>query len=551
MSSSPAPQRFLRLVHLDRDLVERHGARCMDGSPGGLYYAPASAAANRSRLVVFIEGGGECRTLLSCATWAWRAGSSSDWPLTMRLPHALPKVWPGSPMDPDPQRNPDFHDWAKLSLPYCSGDMHSGTRTERDAKTGWFFAGHSLIVAALAQFTRSWPEPQPTEAPLTDASPLTHAPSPSPSRSPSGPPSPLPSPSPSSSPSPSPSPRPRPPAHPHSRTHPLPHPSPSPWRKVLLTGSSAGGIGALLHADVLAAHWPAASVKASPESGLFYAGVRSLADFRRGAQTPPEHMGLHHMWRPFVPPACAAAWGSVLAPGACTHAHLLLPHVATPLFLRENQFDSAKLANCGLDVHSHMGEAELSYLKEWGGLVRSEMRAVSARPRNGAWSPSCLAHAGNLGFASSPRLALPGWRADDDGQLISLREVFRAWYFETANTSLPRAVVAECGELPCSNASEGQACPRLLARECGPACARARRKRRIRDGKSPDGPGRNVCDFSAAGGGDAGDVLPEATSGRLAHLLKPPRQAGELVAARRGGALQPDPALEPMVDRLV
>ena len=269
---------------------------------------------------------------------------------------------------------------------------------------------------------------------------------------------------------------------------------------MLLTGSSAGGIGALLHADALAAHWPAASVKASPESGLFYAGVRSLADFRRGAQTPPEHMGLHHMWRPFVPPACAAAWGSVLAPGACTHAHHLLRHVATPLFLRENQFDSAKLANCGLDVHSHMGEAELSYLKEWGGLVRSEMRAVSARPRNGAWSPSCLAHAGNLGFASSPRLALPGWRADDDGQLISLREVFRAWYFETANTSLPRAVVAECGELPCSNASEGQACPRLLARECGPACARARRKRRIRDGKSPDGPGRNVCDVSAAGG---------------------------------------------------
>lgn len=321
---------------------------------------------------------------------------------------------------------------------------------------------------------------------------------------------------------------------------------------MLLTGSSAGGIGALLHADVLAAHWPAASVKASPESGLFYAGVRSLADFRRGTQTPPEHMGLHHMWRPFVPPACATAWGSMLAPAACTHAHNLLPHVATPLFLRENQFDSAKLANCGLDVHSHMGEAELSYLKEWGGLIRSEMRAVGARPRNGAWSPSCLAHAGNLGFASSPRLALPGWRAGDDAQLVSLREIFRAWYFETANTSLPRAVVAECGELPCSNASEGQACPRLLARECGAACARARRKRRIRDGKSPEGPGRNVCDVSAAGGGGgAGDVLPEAASGRLAHLLKPPRQIGEAVAVRRGGALRLDPALEPMVDRLV
>ena len=61
-----------------------------------------------------------------------------------------------------------------------------------------------------------------------------------------------------------------------------------------------------------------------------------------------------------------------------------------------------------------------------------------------------------------------------------------------------------------------------------------------------------MCDVSAAGGGGgAGDVLPEAASGRLAHLLKPPRQAGEVVAVRRGGALRLDSALEPMVDRLV
>ena len=209
-AATSEPQRYLRLRHIDQDLVDTHGARCMDGSPGGLYFAAATSTANRSRLVVFIEGGGECRTLLSCATWAWRAGSSSNWPLTMRLPQAIPKIWPGSPMDPDVRANPDFHDWAKLSLPYCSGDMHSGTRTERDPKTGWFFAGHALIVAALAQVSRSWPELQPTQ--------------------------------------------------------------------VLLTGSSAGGIGALLHADVVAAHWPVASVKASPESGLFYAGVRSLPD---------------------------------------------------------------------------------------------------------------------------------------------------------------------------------------------------------------------------------------------------------------------------------
>ena len=44
------------------DLVDRLGARGMDGSPGGFYYTPAASEANRSRLVIHLEGGGECRT---------------------------------------------------------------------------------------------------------------------------------------------------------------------------------------------------------------------------------------------------------------------------------------------------------------------------------------------------------------------------------------------------------------------------------------------------------------------------------------------------------
>ena len=40
--------------------------------------------------------------------------------------------------------------------------------------------------------------------------------------------------------------------------------------------------------------------------------------------------------------------------------------------------------------------------------MRAEMRAVAAQRGNGAWAPSCLAHAGNLGFASSPTIAVRG-----------------------------------------------------------------------------------------------------------------------------------------------
>ena len=110
--------RALRHFAVDADLVAAHGARCMDGSAGGLYASPAASVANASRLVVYIEGGGECRTVRSCASWAYHAGSSSSWAQHYSSAHLA-----ASPMDPSPRRNRDFHDWARLVLPYCSADQ--------------------------------------------------------------------------------------------------------------------------------------------------------------------------------------------------------------------------------------------------------------------------------------------------------------------------------------------------------------------------------------------------------------------------------------------
>ena len=202
-------QSSLRLQVVDADLVAKHGARCMDGSAGGFYYVAASSAANATRLVVHLEGGGECRTVHACSTWAFHSGSSTIWPVTRPLPQSLAKVWPDSPMDPSPSANPDFHDWAKLFVPYCSADLHSGMRTDRsEALGGWYFAGHNLLVGHMAQLQRLWPTFEPTD--------------------------------------------------------------------VLVTGSSAGGIGALLHADWFSALWPRARLKVSPEAGLFYPAVASV-----------------------------------------------------------------------------------------------------------------------------------------------------------------------------------------------------------------------------------------------------------------------------------
>ena len=73
---------------------------------------------------------------------------------------------------------------------------------------------------------------------------------------------------------------------------------------VLLSGSSAGGIGVLLHADYFAAAWPAATVKAAPAAGFFYPAVSSERDFINGDATPARRLG--PLARPAPPRSCSA-----------------------------------------------------------------------------------------------------------------------------------------------------------------------------------------------------------------------------------------------------
>ena len=207
------------LIRLDADLVTSAGARCLDGSGGGFYWRAASSAQNATKLVVFLQGGGECRSATECAVWDGGAGrGSAGWPKTKRLGE--------DELSDDASVNPHFHDWNKLFVPYCSADMHSGTRlTPSHALGGGYFAGHNLINATLAQLRRSLPALAPS--------------------------------------------------------------------LVLLSGSSAGGIGVLLHADYFAAAWPAATVKAAPAAGFFYPAVSSERDFINGDATPARRLGPH------------------------------------------------------------------------------------------------------------------------------------------------------------------------------------------------------------------------------------------------------------------
>eukprot|EP00039_Didymoeca_costata_P000833 m.47445 g.47445 ORF g.47445 m.47445 type:complete len:109 (-) comp10501_c0_seq2:882-1208(-) len=47
-------------------LLPSSKGRCMDGTPPGYYYAPATAPASTNNWIIELEGGGDCATQDSC-----------------------------------------------------------------------------------------------------------------------------------------------------------------------------------------------------------------------------------------------------------------------------------------------------------------------------------------------------------------------------------------------------------------------------------------------------------------------------------------------------
>ena len=365
----------LRHFMLSPRLVE-WGGRCLDGSPGGFYFLPAASAENATKIVITFEGGGECRTATECSTWRGGSGpNSSLWPPSRHLALKYPEL------STSYESNPDFHDWSKLFLPYCSADMHSGQRRTRDEELGgFFFAGHYLVAGSLQQLAnhRDFREPN----------------------------------------------------------------------TVLVTGGSAGGIGALFHANFLARWWPQATVKVSPAGGFFYAGVSSLRDWEANHTTPSRNLGFIENWNPYLDESCADATNGNIS--ICTNAHSALRYIRTPVFIRENLFDTAKLANCGVDTRGPLTASQLLYLKRWGAWMRAQLATISLdvqHQASGFFAPSCLNHAENLGWGSAPRLGG-----------VALRDAMRRWFFAPDSSPLapPPRLSDDCGDLPCTQSAEGR-----------------------------------------------------------------------------------------------
>ena len=117
------------------------------------------------------------------------------------------------------------------------------------------------------------------------------------------------------------------------------------------------------------------------------------------------------------------------------------------------EFDTAKLANCGLDPRSIATETQMQFVKAWGGWMRQQLADIATGPKNatdGFFSASCLQHGGNFGFTSSPVV---------NG--VHMRDAISNWFFEHGRQGL-RFTVDDCGDLPCTSTSGPlQNCPHI------------------------------------------------------------------------------------------
>eukprot|EP01013_Petalomonas_cantuscygni_P042242 TRINITY_DN75_c0_g1_i1.p1 TRINITY_DN75_c0_g1~~TRINITY_DN75_c0_g1_i1.p1 ORF type:complete len:496 (-),score=48.12 TRINITY_DN75_c0_g1_i1:1374-2861(-) len=223
-----------QLLILLPEAAEVFGARCLDGSPFGLYYRPASDPAHADDWVIFLQGGGLCITPIDCAARVYsHLGSSKYW---------APVRFPSTDITgSSPSVNP-YAAYNAIFLEYCSGDTWTGTRTSK-VPFDLYFSGHHNLRAVLSLLLTN------TSLPAIYHRAFPNTPSPPPP----------------------------------SAVRTL-----ADARRVILSGASAGGIGVLSSADYVDAAIRAAKARR--------AGVRARA-LASGAAPSTKDVGLTQLLR--------------------------------------------------------------------------------------------------------------------------------------------------------------------------------------------------------------------------------------------------------------
>ncbi|MET0341876.1 MAG: pectin acetylesterase-family hydrolase [Polyangiales bacterium] len=143
---------------------EVDGAVCRDGSPAG-YYVRAGASSN---LLIFLNGGGICYDDFFCGINPANVNSSlpGENLLAASLDIVSGALVPVRQVPPDAgifkkdPRNP-VADWSMVYVPYCTGDLHAGTKRDAEVFTATLqgkqqFVGYTNLGLFYEHFGRAY-----------------------------------------------------------------------------------------------------------------------------------------------------------------------------------------------------------------------------------------------------------------------------------------------------------------------------------------------------------------------------------------------------------
>mmetsp|Transcript_46801 Transcript_46801/g.85676 ORF Transcript_46801/g.85676 Transcript_46801/m.85676 type:complete len:413 (-) Transcript_46801:112-1350(-) len=223
--------------------------------------------------------------------------------------------------------------------------------------------------------------------------------------------------------------------------------------EVYITGSSAGGVGTIQHADWFREKLPQQKVVAMPSAGMFFPhGWPVIYEgFAIGITTPVDNMmakWCHLLEGGFLHPDCvAAAEASKKSTSTCFDVSNVLPYVKTDLFILNAQFDALQVHDLGLCPSSSCTQQSPStstsgqFIRLLGQRMNETLHdLVRANPRVGIFLPAWFDHDEWL------REEIAGRGPSLEG--ISLKDAVEAWSHEQKEMHLFGASCNDKGPCP-------------------------------------------------------------------------------------------------------
>eukprot|EP01084_Bolivina_argentea_P105200 188324_1 len=367
-------------------------AHCLDGSMAGFYYEAPETKSGDTLWTIFLQGGGACYSKESCTQRANSSlGSSNFWSKTKN----------GVSMySTNVVENPDFYDGNHVFIPYCGGDLHSGTRsTNKDPETwGFYFQGHLIIESIIQYLINNYKLGQAQNVLLSGCS-----------------------------------------------------------------AGAIGTFGNVdWISRKLATVSQTITLKAAPVAGWFYAGNCTDEQSEQWDWAAPNDYphwltntigGAGHtngtvgLWQQYLDPECTSkeeiSWH-------CDTVHVAYKYIKTPILVLENRYDSQQL-NGEMDIPSNVTDETKQYVEYFGyNMLLSMVNQVESP--NGLFLPSCYDHCtgltyGNFGGGSTTKITY--------GNIgYNVTEVLGDWFWE--RNKIPHILVDNCNSnLPCNPTCHG------------------------------------------------------------------------------------------------